>query len=71
MNFLISQCIIVRLHYTVVSLFKKKKKLYSFGCAGSSLLCGLISGFGEQALVSIVVCGLLTVVASAVAVHRL
>ena len=39
-----------RLHYTVVSLFFFE--LYSSGCAGSSLLCGLISSFGEWALVS-------------------
>ena len=44
------------------SFFKKIKDLFIFGCAGSSLLCGL-SLF--------VVCGLLMVVASLVVEHRL
>ena len=44
------------------SFFKKIKDLFIFGCAGSSLLCGL-SLF--------VVCGLLMVVASLIVEHML
>ena len=42
--------------------------LFIFGCAGSSLPCGLFSSCGERGLPFVVVCGL-TTVASLVAKH--
>ena len=43
--------------------------LYFCGCAGSLLLCGLLSNCGEQGLASVAVLWLLTVVASLVSEH--
>ena len=46
--------------------------LFIFGCIGSSLLCvQAFSSCGEQGLLFVVVRGLLIVVASLVAEHRL
>ena len=43
---------------------------FFFGCAGSSLLCGLVSSCGEQRLLS-GVCKLLIAITSLVAEHGL
>ena len=45
--------------------------IFSFGCAGSSLLRGLFSSFGAQGLLSFVVRGLLIAVTSLVGEHGL
>ena len=50
------------IHFTFLLL--KKIVLFIFGCAGSSLLRGLFSSFGEWELLFVVVCGLLIVVTS-------
>ena len=57
-------------------LKKKKKKrtfiyLFMFGCAGSSLLCGLFSSGGDRGPLFVEVPGCLTAVASLVTEHRL
>ena len=44
---------------------------FLFGCVGSSSLAGLFSSCGEQGLLFVAVCGLLTVVASLVAEQEL
>ena len=49
----------------------KKIILFIFGCAGSSLLCGLFSTCSERELLSISVRGLLIAVASLVVEHGL
>ena len=54
-----------------ILLFEKKKKKFSFGCARSSLLCGLFSSCSEQGVLFTAVCGLLIVGASLAAEHRL
>ena len=51
--------------------FSLKKKKLSFGCAGSSLLCRFFSSCSEPGLLFVIVCGLLTLVASLVAEHSL
>ena len=45
--------------------------LFIFGYAGSSLLCEAFFSCDEQGLLFVLVCGLLIVVASLVAEHRL
>ena len=45
--------------------------IFSFGCAGSSLLCRFFSSCSEPGLLFVIVCGLLTLVASLVAEHSL
>ena len=52
-------------HFSAVYLF------IIFGCAGSSLPCGLFSGCGQWGYSLVVVCGLLIVVASLVEEHGL
>ena len=49
----------------------KKILLFIFGCAGSSLLCGLFSTCSERELLSISVRGLLIAVVSLVVEHGL
>ena len=51
--------------------FSRMGRLFIYGCAGSSLLCGLFSSCGEQGLLLVAVHGLLIVVASLVAEHGL
>ena len=56
----------------VKTLFKKKKDLYIFGCAGSSLLCAqALPGCGEWALLLIAACRLPTEVTALVVEHGL
>ena len=45
--------------------------LFIFGYAGSLLLHGLFSNWGEQSLLSVVLCGLLIAVASLIVEHGL
>ena len=47
------------------------KKLFIYGCAGTSLLCGLFSSCGELGGYSMVVVGELLIMASLVVEHRL
>ena len=51
--------------------FQQSICLFIFGCAGSSLPCGLFSGCGQWGYSLVVVCGLLIAVASLVTEHRL
>ena len=53
------------------SHFKLKKNIFIFGCAGSLLLCGLLSSFGEQGYSLVAEHGCLNVVASLVVEHGL
>ena len=55
----------------VLGLSLKKKNLFIFGRAGSSLLGGLFSSCGEQGPLLVVLCELLIVVASLTVEHRL
>ena len=43
----------------------------AFGCAGSSLLCGLFSRYSELGLLFAAMCGLLSALASLVVEHML
>ena len=45
--------------------------LFIFDCAGSLLPHGLFSNWGEQSLLSVVLCGLLIAVASLIVEHGL
>ena len=45
--------------------------LFILGCAGSSLLCALLSSCGEQELLFVAICRLLIMVASLLVEHRL
>ena len=51
--------------------FQQSLCLFIFGCAGSSLPCGLFSGCGQWGYSLVVVCGLLIAVASLAAEHCL
>ena len=55
----------------ILGLSLKKKKLFIFGRAGSSLLGGLFSSCGEQGPLLVALCELLIVVASLTIEHRL
>lgn len=44
--------------------------MYLLGCAGSLLLCGRFSSFGEQDCILVAMCELLLVVTSFVVEHR-
>ena len=55
----------------VIPFFKKKNYLFIFGCGRSSLLARVFPSYAEQELLLIAVYGLLIVVASLVAEHRL
>ena len=63
------------MHCIVHGVAKSRTRLndfhFHFGCAGSLLPRGLLSSCGEQGLLSSLVCGLLTVVASPVSELRL
>ena len=52
-------------------LFSKNIYLFEFGCAGASLLHGLVCIWGKQELIFVAPCRLLIAVASLVAEHRL
>ena len=45
--------------------------LFTLGCAGSSLLCALLSSCGELELLFVAICRLLIVVASLLMEHGL
>ena len=57
--------------YRHIFFFKLLIYLYIFGSAGSLLLCGTFFSRAEQGLLFVLVHGLLIVVASPVAEHRL
>ena len=63
------QCITIL--FDLCLFLSKKKKIFIYGCAGSSFLCELFSSYGEWGYSPVAVHGLLIAVASLVAEHEL